>query len=178
MAPPAISARQDGGGRVFEFLDGGTAVLFANDGGAVTLGRHMDGSGNAAFGLSDLAGKAGAGLNISPTWNYEAQDARIYTANQALSAWVLRLRILGGVVPAEVDIVNADLDLNNNLLNNTKLGTALNCNLQAMQNFKLESFTTAARPAPGNSGRVIYVSDAASGSKFQGDAGSDWVNLG
>ncbi len=41
------------------------------------------------------------------------------------------------------------------------------------------SFTTATRPAAASStGAVIYVTDAAAGSKFQGSDGASWVSLG
>lgn len=40
-------------------------------------------------------------------------------------------------------------------------------------------FTTATLPAANkNEGLVVYVSDAAAGSKFQGSDGTSWVALG
>lgn len=39
------------------------------------------------------------------------------------------------------------------------------------------SFTSATRPAHA-AGKMIYVSDASAGSKFQGSDGSSWVSLG
>ena len=40
-------------------------------------------------------------------------------------------------------------------------------------------YLTASRPAAStNPGLVIFVSDAAAGSKFQGSDGSSWVSLG
>lgn len=44
---------------------------------------------------------------------------------------------------------------------------------------QLASFETAGRPDPTEwEGAVIYVSDASSGSRFQGSDGSQWVDLG
>ncbi|MBA3585381.1 MAG: hypothetical protein H0W36_12805 [Gemmatimonadetes bacterium] len=41
------------------------------------------------------------------------------------------------------------------------------------------SFTTATRPAAASStGTVIYVTDGAPGSRFQGSDGATWVSLG
>ena len=43
----------------------------------------------------------------------------------------------------------------------------------------VEPFTEATKPAAaGNDGRIIYVSDGAAGSKFQGSDGSSWLGLG
>ncbi len=43
----------------------------------------------------------------------------------------------------------------------------------------LETYTTATRPAAASyAGAIIYVSDAASGNKFQGSDGTSWVSLG
>lgn len=44
---------------------------------------------------------------------------------------------------------------------------------------RLRSYTTATRPtASDHTGGMIFVSDAAGGSKFQGSDGSSWVSLG
>jgi hypothetical protein len=44
---------------------------------------------------------------------------------------------------------------------------------------KLMSYTTAGRPAASSAtGGIIFVSDAAAGSKFQGSDGVGWVSLG
>ena len=43
----------------------------------------------------------------------------------------------------------------------------------------LDTFTVATRPTASDwTGGVIFVSDAAGGSKFQGSDGSSWVSLG
>lgn len=51
---------------------------------------------------------------------------------------------------------------------------------EAMSNpLILASFTTATRPSAGSwTGGIIFVSDGAAGSKFQGSDGSAWVSLG
>lgn len=43
----------------------------------------------------------------------------------------------------------------------------------------LATYTTATRPAAvSNKGAIIFVSDGAAGSKFQGSDGTTWVSLG
>lgn len=44
---------------------------------------------------------------------------------------------------------------------------------------ELSSYLTAARPTAADyEGAIIYVSDGAAGSKFQGSDGTSWVSLG
>lgn len=52
-----------------------------------------------------------------------------------------------------------------------------NSNLAVTGSVTIGSFTTATRPAHA-AGKMIYVSDASAGSKFQGSDGSSWVSLG
>ena len=52
-----------------------------------------------------------------------------------------------------------------------------NANLEVVGGLTIGSFTTATRPAHA-AGKMIYVSDASAGSKFQGSDGSSWVSLG
>lgn len=50
---------------------------------------------------------------------------------------------------------------------------------EANQQPKCPEFLTANIPAPGDwKGRIIFVSDAAVGARFQGSTGAAWVNLG
>jgi hypothetical protein len=47
------------------------------------------------------------------------------------------------------------------------------------QNVEPRAYTTATLPAASqHTGKIIFVSDAASGAKFQGSDGTSWVNLG
>lgn len=51
--------------------------------------------------------------------------------------------------------------------------------LAALENTnRTQIYKTATRPATVNEGTIIFVSDAAAGSKFQGWDGSSWVSLG
>lgn len=52
-----------------------------------------------------------------------------------------------------------------------------NSNLAVVGGVTIGSFTVATRPAHAP-GKMIYVSDASAGSKFQGSDGSSWVSLG
>lgn len=76
--------------------------------------------------------------------------------------------------------------------NNVRLHRAANSTLQLVQgsdttaegsfasawafgSFKFETYTDAGKPAAGNAGRVIYISDLTA---FYGDNGTTWVSLG
>jgi hypothetical protein len=52
--------------------------------------------------------------------------------------------------------------------------------VQTINFFRAPSFTTATRPtaAQAGAGAIIFVSDAAAGSNFQGSTGTAWVSLG
>ncbi len=66
--------------------------------------------------------------------------------------------------------------------NNGRASFADDVELQAgykLFNLTVEAFTEATKPsAAGNAGRIVYVSDGAAGSKFQGSDGTSWVSLG
>lgn len=52
--------------------------------------------------------------------------------------------------------------------------------VQAINFFRAPTFTTATRPAASQAGAgaIVFISDAAAGSNYQGSTGSAWVSLG
>ena len=87
------------------------------------------------------------------------------------------------LVPAAGSKIDAQREILNSTGNNGgRVSFADDVELQGgykLFNVTVEAFTEATKPsAAGNAGRLIYVSDGAASSKFQGSDGTSWVSLG
>jgi hypothetical protein len=89
-----------------------------------------------------------------------------------------KISILPAAHTGYSEALNFQNDTGNGLNINTGNGSG-QVRVRANGVVQLQSFTTAGRPtASSYTGGLIYVSDGAAGSKFQGSDGTSWVSLG
>lgn len=140
------------------------------------VGSYLAARDNANTVYKDFRANRFYGANIEATSRFKASSVSgcDFVTDASVTAY---LPFKGYGTGAYVE--HARLAPNNFELKNGKLTGNLDCNGQQALNHILETFTEATKPAAtGNAGRVIYVSDAVAGSKFQGSDGASWLGLG
>jgi len=129
---------------------------------------------NDALGANAFAGYTGSIYKVASSIAAAVDDA--VTATSMPSRLVFNTTSVGGTAFTEKMRINKDGNVGIGTNNPTeRLHVAGNALLTGSAT--LGSFTLATRPAHA-AGKIIYVSDAPDGEKYQGSNGTTWTNLG